>query len=57
MDELSVRRARAGDDLAARPRAARRQAEHHAEQARAKADEQRERQTGVSGWVSERAGK
>jgi 1-acyl-sn-glycerol-3-phosphate acyltransferase len=59
MDELSAKRTRApraGDDLAARQRPARRQAERQAEYARAKADEQREAQSGVAGWVSERAG-
>jgi 1-acyl-sn-glycerol-3-phosphate acyltransferase len=56
MDELQARRQPTGDDLAARARPRRRQAEKHAESARERAEAQREKQTGAAGWVAGRAG-
>jgi 1-acyl-sn-glycerol-3-phosphate acyltransferase len=57
MDELRHRRDRRTSAVQDRDRSPRPQAERHAAQARRKVAQRREAQSGVSGWVSDRASK
>jgi len=57
MDDLQTRRKAAADGAESKsPRPRQHQAERHAEQARERAQDKREDQSGASGWVAERAG-
>ena len=56
MAEVQERDERRSSRDGAREREGRTQAQHHADEARRKVDERREEQSGVSGWVADRAG-